>query len=154
MRYYLNNLGIAFVWFAIAMVAAFVPSEGQCASSGKGKVVQLADKGSDIDVCRAIPVPVVVVEGSLPGRLAPGKRVILKARGSGKTTAEVIAIYKDEKEAGASFADAVKDKEAVVLWKAEKGKEIVLLVPSKEFGPEPGTKVKLKMKRARKVEGC
>ncbi len=153
MRHHLNSLGIAIVWIAVAFLAAAMPTEAQCASSGKGKVVQIVEKGADCEICKSCPVPMVVIEGTLPKGLEPGKRVILKAKGIRKTTAEVLAFYENAKDTEA-FVEQVKEKKGVVLWKGKDGEELMVLAPSKAFMPEIGTKVKLKMKRPRKVEGC
>jgi len=156
MRQYLNSWGIALIWVAVAFWAVAMPSEAQCASSGKGKVIQVVEKGADFAACKSCPVPVVVIEGTLPSSLEPGKRVILKAKGICKTTAEVLALYKNAKDAEGlqELVKDVKDKDVMVLWKEKDGDEQVVLVPSKTFMPETGTKVKLKVKRPRKVEGC
>ncbi len=142
------------VFGIIAMFAtALMPSQAECGTSGKGKVIEVVEKGKEFESCKSVPVPIIVVEGTMPSNLKPGKRVILKSKSTGKTTAEVLAVYKDQKQID-NLTKAEQEQEVVVIWKDKDDKGVAILLPSKPFMPEKGAKVKLKAKRPRKVEGC
>ncbi len=154
--------------FSVALLTALsAPSEA--ARKAKGEVAASIKAGGDLckamqgllkkaEECKAEDMaagaPVVLIQSEKKIFVKKDQPVILKAKDAGKTTGKVIQVFDLPIEPG-TLKEMVKDKNSVVLWQSEKDGKLVVIQPEKDFLPEKGQQVKLKVKgESVKVEGC
>jgi hypothetical protein len=94
-----------------------------------------------------------LIQSDKKPRLKKDQAVLLKARDAGKTPGKVVAIFDLPLDIKA-FKEQAKDVKNLVLWKVEDEKTLILIQPDKDFIPEKGQQVRLKVKEVTKVEGC
>ncbi len=97
---------------------------------------------------------ILVVSGKDSGpALEKGQMVLLKIKGSGKTTGKVIAVLKDTLKKG--DLEKTEGKGSVVIWKNGEKDPIFILKAKEDVTAEKDTGVKMILKKkAPKVEGC
>ena len=96
---------------------------------------------------------IVVVQSEKKITVKKDQPVILKAGEAGKTTGRVIQLI-DLPADMDQLKEAMKEKKRLVLWGMENDKKLLIIEPDKDFMPEKGQRVKLKVKEVTKVEGC
>jgi len=150
-----------------AVLASFSPSEA--ARKARGEVTTIVPAGGD--VCQVLEtfldeksrgcktdgfpdgLTVVSVQSEKDISVKEDQPVILKAKDAGKSTGRVIQVI-DLPADMKTLKETLKDRKCLVFWSTEKGKRLVIIQPDKDFLPEKGQQVKLKVKEVTKVEGC
>ncbi|NPA94562.1 MAG: hypothetical protein GXO58_03950 [Thermodesulfobacteria bacterium] len=154
--------------FTLILSLVFMASAASASQKVKGTVTALFKDGSVCQVAsgmmardKVCPEGVdkkvesaIMVDGN-DCNIKPEKdqTVILKIKGLGKTTGEIIAVVKDELTN--DDLEKVSEKGSLILWKNGNTGEIFLIKTKKPVTPEKGAQIKMILKKkVTRVEGC
>jgi len=144
----------------VPVISAAIKVKGQVIHTVKGQddpCPVVSEFLARPDACQTGVLPeaiaLVVIKGDEKVEVETGQSVLLKSRKAGKTAGKVIGVLDTPADIG-MLSDVMKGKKRLVFWMTGEDKSIIVIEPEDEFVPEEGTKIKIKVKQLRKVEGC
>ncbi len=152
----------------LVLSLVFLASAADASQKVKGTVTAVIKDGSVCQVASGLmsrekvcpkgvdeKVESVIMVDSKACDIKPEKdqTVILKIKGIGKTTGEIIAVVKDELTK--DDLSKVSQKGSLLLWKNGDTGQIFLIKSKKPVTPEKGAQIKMILKKkVTRVEGC